>query len=51
MSQPPRLHQPGPESGRSHNHIKGAIAEYINSLKEDGMPVPEDRLEAAVLVV
>ena len=32
-------------------NIKSAIEEYISSLKEDGMPVPEDRLEAAVLVV
>jgi predicted RNase H-like HicB family nuclease len=32
-------------------NIKEAIHEYIASLEEDGMPVPEDRLEAAVLVV
>ena len=32
-------------------NIKEAIALYIESLEEDGMPVPEDRLEAQVLVV
>ncbi|MYC28656.1 MAG: type II toxin-antitoxin system HicB family antitoxin [Chloroflexi bacterium] len=33
------------------NNIKKAIEEYIASLEDDGMPVPEDRLEAEVLVV
>ena len=33
------------------NNIRAAIGEYIESLEEDGMPVPEDRLEAAVLVI
>ena len=32
-------------------NIREAIQEYIASLEEDGMPVPEDRLEAEVLVV
>ena len=32
-------------------NIKEAIALYIETLEEDGMPVPEDRLEAQVLVV
>ena len=32
-------------------NIREAIREYIASLEEDGMPVPEDRLEAEVLVV
>lgn len=32
-------------------NIKEAIALYIESLEEDGMPVPKDRLEAQVLVV
>lgn len=32
-------------------NIKEAIALYIESLEEDGMPAPEDRLEAQVLVV
>ena len=33
------------------SNIREAIQEYIASLEEDGMPVPEDRLEAEVLVV
>jgi predicted RNase H-like HicB family nuclease len=33
------------------SNIREAIREYIASLEEDGMPVPEDRLEAEVLVV
>ena len=33
------------------NNIRAAIGEYIKSLEDDGMPVPEDRLEASVLVV
>ena len=33
------------------NNIKKAIEEYIASLEDDGMPVPEDRFEAEVLVV
>ena len=33
------------------NNIKEAIEEYIASLEDDGMPVPEDRLEAEVLVI
>ena len=33
------------------SNIKQAIREYIASLEEDGMPVPEDGLEAEVLVV
>lgn len=33
------------------NNIKKAIEEYIASLEDDGMAVPEDRLEAEVLVV
>lgn len=32
-------------------NIREAIALYIESLEEDGMPAPEDRLEAQVLVV
>ena len=32
-------------------NIREAIQEYIASLEEDGIPVPEDRLEAEVLVV
>ena len=32
-------------------NIKEAIALYIESLEEDGMPAPEDRLEAQVLMV
>ena len=32
-------------------NIKEAIELYISSLQEDGMPVPEDRFEAAVLTV
>lgn len=32
-------------------NIKEAIDLYIETLEEDGMPVPEDRLEAQVLVV
>ena len=32
-------------------NIKEAINLYIETLEEDGMPVPEDRLEAQVLVV
>lgn len=32
-------------------NIKEAIALYIETLEDDGMPVPEDRLEAQVLVV
>ena len=32
-------------------NIKEAIALYIESLEDDGMPAPEDRLEAQVLVV
>lgn len=32
-------------------NIKEAIALYIETLEEDGMPVPEDQLEAQVLVV
>ena len=33
------------------SNIREAIREYIASLEEDGMPVPEDRLAAEVLVV
>ena len=33
-----------------HNIIE-AIQEYVASLEDDGLPVPEDRLEAEVLVV
>ena len=33
------------------SNIREAIQEYIASLEEDGMPVPEDKLEAEVLVV
>ena len=32
-------------------NIKEAIELYISSLQDDGMPVPEDRFEAAVLTV
>ena len=32
-------------------NIREAIREYIASLEEDGMPVPEDRLEVEVLVL
>ena len=32
-------------------NIREAIQEYTASLEEDGMPIPEDRLEAEVLVV
>ena len=32
-------------------NIRDAIREYIASLELDGMPVPEDRLEAEVLLV
>ena len=32
-------------------NIKEAIALYIETLEDDGMPVPEDRLEAQVMVV
>ena len=32
-------------------NIKEAIELYISSLQEDGMPVPEERFEAAVLTV
>ena len=32
-------------------NIRDAIQEYVASLEDDGMPVPEDRLEAEVLVV
>lgn len=31
-------------------NIKEAIEEYVSSLQEDGMPVPEDKLEAAEFV-
>ena len=33
------------------SNIREAIREYIASLEEDGIPVPEDRLAAEVLVV
>ena len=32
-------------------NIKLAIDEYVSALEDDGIPVPEDRLEAQVLVV
>lgn len=32
-------------------NIKEAIAGYITSLEEDGLPVPEERCEALVLAV
>jgi len=32
-------------------NIREAIQEYIASLEQDGMPIPEDRLEAEVLLV
>lgn len=32
-------------------NIKEAITLYIETLEDDGMPVPEDRLEAQVMVV
>ena len=32
-------------------NIKEAIAGYIASLEEDGLPVPEERFEAMVLAV
>ena len=32
-------------------NIKEAIELYISSLQDDGMPVPEERFEAAVLTV
>ena len=33
------------------SNIKLAIGEYVSALEDDGIPVPEDRLEAQVLVV
>ena len=52
MSQPAgvRISQ-GLTKKEAFNNIKKAIEEYIASLEDDGMPVPEDRLEAEVLVV
>ena len=32
-------------------NIKEAIALYIATLEDDGMPVPQDRLEAQVMVI
>ena len=32
-------------------NIRYAIGEYVKALEEDGMPVPEDRMEVAVPVV
>jgi len=33
------------------NNIKQAIEGYILTLQEDGLPVPEDRLDAIVVAV
>ena len=33
------------------SNIRDAISEYISSLEEDGVPIPENRLEATVPVV
>lgn len=33
------------------DNIKEAIALYIATLEADGMPVPQDRLEAQVMVI
>ena len=41
----------GQTKGEAIENIWEAIQEYIASLEEEGMPVPEDRLEAEVLVV
>lgn len=32
-------------------NIKEAIQEYVAALKEDGLPVPEERFEAIVVAV
>lgn len=32
-------------------NIKEAISCYVHALEEDGLPVPEDKFEAAVVVV
>ena len=32
-------------------NIKEAIKEYVAALKEDGLPVPEERFEALVVAV
>ncbi len=51
MLQPPRLHQPGQEQEEAIEKIKEAIEVYTAALVEDGIPVPEDRLDAILVAV
>jgi predicted RNase H-like HicB family nuclease len=51
VSQPARLHQPGETREAAITNIKDAIAEYIESLRDDGEPVPEDNFAAMIVAV
>lgn len=41
----------GGDKEEALNNIKQAIEGYILALQEDGLPVPEDRLDAIVVAV
>lgn len=41
----------GKDKEEALNNIKQAIEGYILTLQEDGLPVPEDRLDAIVVAV
>lgn len=41
----------GRDKEEALNNIKQAIEGYILTLQEDGLPVPEDRLDAIVVAV